>query len=102
MITCEFNRRRFLQWTGAGAFATMATQLSWDDLANAANSSPLAASTPILVIVTLYGGNDGLNTVVPYTRPDVPERAIEHRALRRRRACHSTPAAAWDSTPRCP
>jgi uncharacterized protein (DUF1501 family) len=67
MITCEFNRRRFLQWTGAGAFATMATQLSWEDLANAANSSPLAASTPILVIVTLYGGNDGLNTVVPYT-----------------------------------
>ncbi len=69
MITCEFNRRRFLQWTGAGAFATMATQLSLEDLANAANSSPLAASTPILVIVTLYGGNDGLNTVVPYTDP---------------------------------
>jgi uncharacterized protein (DUF1501 family) len=69
MITCEFNRRRFLQWTGASAFATMATQLTWDDLANAANSSPLAASTPILVIITLYGGNDGLNTVVPYTDP---------------------------------
>ncbi len=69
MITCEFDRRRFLQWTGAGAFATMATQLSWEDLANAASTSPLAASTPILVIVTLYGGNDGLNTVVPYTDP---------------------------------
>ncbi|MGC2485226.1 MAG: DUF1501 domain-containing protein [Acidimicrobiales bacterium] len=67
MITCEFNRRRFLQWTGAGAFATLATQLTLEDLANAASSSPLAASTPILVIITLYGGNDGLNTVVPYT-----------------------------------
>jgi uncharacterized protein (DUF1501 family) len=69
MITCEFDRRRFLQWTGAGAFATMATQLTWEDLANAASSTPLAASTPILVIVTLYGGNDGLNTVVPYSDP---------------------------------
>ena len=67
MITCEFNRRRFLQWTGAGVFAALSTQLSLEDLAAAANSSPLPLSTPILVIVTLYGGNDGLNTVVPYT-----------------------------------
>jgi uncharacterized protein (DUF1501 family) len=67
MITCEFNRRRFLQWTGAGVFAALSTQLSMEDLASAANSSPLPLSTPILVIVTLYGGNDGLNTVVPYT-----------------------------------
>ncbi len=81
MITCEFNRRRFLQWTGAGAFATLATQLSWQDLASAARESPLATSTPILVIVTLYGGNDGLNTVVPYTDPAYQSAAIEHRAL---------------------
>jgi uncharacterized protein (DUF1501 family) len=67
MITCEFNRRRFLQWTGAGVFAALSTQLSLEDLASAANISPLPLSTPILVIVTLYGGNDGLNTVVPYT-----------------------------------
>ena len=67
MITCEFNRRRFLQWTGAGVFAALSTQLSLEDLAAAASSSPLPLSTPILVIVTLYGGNDGLNTVVPYT-----------------------------------
>jgi uncharacterized protein (DUF1501 family) len=67
MITCEFNRRRFLQWTGGGVFAALSAQLSLEDLAGAANSSPLPSNTPILVIVTLYGGNDGLNTVVPYT-----------------------------------
>jgi uncharacterized protein (DUF1501 family) len=67
VITCEFNRRRFLQWTGAGVFAALSTQLSLEELASAAGSSPLPLSTPILVIVTLYGGNDGLNTVVPYT-----------------------------------
>jgi uncharacterized protein (DUF1501 family) len=66
VITCEFNRRRFLQWTGAGVFAALSAQLSLEDLAAAANSTPLPLSTPILVIVTLYGGNDGLNTVVPY------------------------------------
>ncbi len=69
MIKCEFDRRRFLQWTGASAFAALATQLSLEDLASAATSSPLPANTPILVLVTLYGGNDGLNTVVPFTDP---------------------------------
>jgi uncharacterized protein (DUF1501 family) len=67
MIDCEFNRRRFLQWSGAGIFAALSTQLSFEDLAFAAGDSPLPLSTPILVLVTLYGGNDGLNTVVPYT-----------------------------------
>jgi uncharacterized protein (DUF1501 family) len=69
MINCEFDRRRFLQWTGAGLFATMSAQLSLETLANAATTSPLPAKTPILVLVTLYGGNDGLNTVVPFTDP---------------------------------
>jgi uncharacterized protein (DUF1501 family) len=69
MMTCEFDRRRFLQWTGAGLFATLSTQLSLESLASAASSSPLPTNTPILVLVTLYGGNDGLNTVVPFTDP---------------------------------
>jgi uncharacterized protein (DUF1501 family) len=69
MIKCEFDRRRFLQWTGASMFATLATELTFEDLANAASTTPLPASTPILVLVTLYGGNDGLNTVVPFSDP---------------------------------
>ncbi len=69
MIQCEFDRRRFLQWTGASAFAALSVELSFENLASAANSSPLPTNTPVLVLVTLYGGNDGLNTVVPYTDP---------------------------------
>jgi len=69
MIECEFDRRRFLQWTGAGMFAAVSAQLTFESLASAASSSPLPANTPILVLVTLYGGNDGLNTVVPFTDP---------------------------------
>ncbi|MGC1237585.1 MAG: DUF1501 domain-containing protein [Acidimicrobiales bacterium] len=69
MINCEFDRRRFLQWTGASAFAALSTQLSLESLASAASDSPLPVATPILVMVTLYGGNDGLNTVVPFTDP---------------------------------
>ena len=69
MINCEFDRRRFLQWTGASVFAALSAQMSLETLASAASSSPLPLTTPILVLVTLYGGNDGLNTVVPFTDP---------------------------------
>ncbi|MDP9116003.1 MAG: DUF1501 domain-containing protein, partial [Actinomycetota bacterium] len=34
-----------------------------------AQATPLAAGAKVLVLVTLYGGNDGLNTVVPYADP---------------------------------
>ena len=69
MINCEFDRRQFLKWTGASVFAAMAAQLSLESLSSAASASPLPAKTPILVLVTLYGGNDGLNMVVPFTDP---------------------------------
>jgi uncharacterized protein (DUF1501 family) len=70
MNDCLIDRRRFIQWAGAGVFAAMTTQLSLESLASAASATPLSAGTPILVIVTLYGGNDGLNTVVPFTDPN--------------------------------
>jgi len=66
MSPCDFNRRQFLKYTGA---ATIAATLSMQDVAQAASVTPLPLGTPILVIVTLYGGNDGLNTVVPYLDP---------------------------------
>ena len=63
------SRRKFLQLSGAAAVGLGAQVLSMDQIAQAAVSRPLPLGTPIFVIVTLYGGNDGLNTVVPYTNP---------------------------------
>jgi uncharacterized protein (DUF1501 family) len=62
------TRRRFLTWSGvtaAGALAVGATQVDWSDLLAEAERDPLPADAGVLVVVTLYGGNDGLNTVIP-------------------------------------
>ncbi|GDY30394.1 DUF1501 domain-containing protein [Gandjariella thermophila] len=62
------TRRRFLTASGvvaAGAIAAGATRLNWSDLLSAAHRDPLRPDAGVLVVVTLYGGNDGLNTVVP-------------------------------------
>jgi uncharacterized protein (DUF1501 family) len=65
------TRRRFLTATavtGAAALAVAgATVVPWEDLlASAGDLDPAAG---VLVVVTLYGGNDGLNTLVPASDP---------------------------------
>jgi uncharacterized protein (DUF1501 family) len=66
------TRRRFLVFSGvagAAALAGGATQVPWSQLFDAASTSPLPPGQGVLVVVTLYGGNDGLNTVVPASDP---------------------------------
>ncbi|MEV8374028.1 DUF1501 domain-containing protein [Kribbella sp. NPDC056861] len=80
----NLTRRRFLTMSGvtaAGALAVGATQVNWSDLMSAAVENPLQSGDSVLVVVTLYGGNDGLNTVVPAGDPEYqkarPELAYE-------------------------
>jgi uncharacterized protein (DUF1501 family) len=58
------SRRRFLQAVGAGGALALTPELLRTTEAWAA---PLAPGENVLVSVFLAGGNDGLNTVVPYT-----------------------------------
>ncbi|HEY2693829.1 MAG TPA: DUF1501 domain-containing protein [Pseudonocardiaceae bacterium] len=72
MAVLSVTRRRFLVFSGvagAAALAGGATQVPWSQLFDAASTSPLPPGQGVLVVVTLYGGNDGLNTVVPASDP---------------------------------
>lgn len=61
----QITRRNFL--IGAGAVATAgAITVGFDDLLELSDRSDDSDGT-ILVLVTMYGGNDGLNTVIPYS-----------------------------------
>lgn len=63
------TRRTFLTASGvvgAAALLAGAAKVTTDQLAARAAETPLPNGTPILVLLTMYGGNDWLNTVVPY------------------------------------
>src|SRR5450432_3734787 len=66
----SMSRRQFLITSGVvsgAALAAGATGCSVHHLVAAGKKTPLAVGTKILVLVTMYGGNDGLNTLIPYT-----------------------------------
>jgi uncharacterized protein (DUF1501 family) len=73
------TRRKFLiasGVTGGVALAAGAGTIGWREIADRAGTRP--AEAKVLVLVTLYGGNDGLGTLVPYAdgayhdaRPDL-------------------------------
>ncbi|MGO9507450.1 MAG: DUF1501 domain-containing protein [Mycobacterium sp.] len=75
------NRRKFLiagAGVGAAGLLSGTVAINWHDLLGAAHDRPLAEDAGVLVIVTLYGGNDGISTVIPYAdnayhdaRPDL-------------------------------
>jgi uncharacterized protein (DUF1501 family) len=85
----EINRRKFLIASAgaAGLAAAAGAAVTLPQMFERAQQQPLPADSGILVILTLYGGNDGLNTVIPYTdnayydaRPDLafgPETVID-------------------------
>jgi uncharacterized protein (DUF1501 family) len=65
-----WSRRKFLAAIGAGAFGGATIGSVAGDLFGGipeAWGAPLGTNDGVLVLVTLYGGFDGLNVVVPYT-----------------------------------
>jgi len=63
----SISRRHFLEVAG-GALALYTTSPLWLRL-GAAGADPAAANGRKLLVVLLEGGNDGINTLVPYGQP---------------------------------
>ncbi|MBN3830865.1 DUF1501 domain-containing protein [Burkholderia sp. Ac-20344] len=63
------NRRDFLTLTGAAAAAGVSPWQAPAMAAAATGRQPAAGYANVLILVELKGGNDGLNTVVPYADP---------------------------------
>lgn len=61
----ELNRRNFLIASVGAASLLAGTAVTLPHLLDQGQQRPLAKDSGILVIVTLYGGNDGINTVIP-------------------------------------
>lgn len=64
-----FNRRTFLQSTGLVALGLNVPRFLSRAAAAAPSSAKPGAKQTILVVVELTGGNDGLNTVIPFKDP---------------------------------
>jgi uncharacterized protein (DUF1501 family) len=65
----KVTRRKFLITSGVAggvALAGGATAFTLKDILDTASWDDKPADAKTLVVVTLYGGNDGLNTVIPY------------------------------------
>jgi uncharacterized protein (DUF1501 family) len=60
------SRREFLAQVGAGSGVLCLGNLAPQLWAHAAAAAPSGGEQPMLVVVELDGGNDGLNMVVPY------------------------------------
>lgn len=63
----QSNRRQFLKQTVGGSLALGLGCAAPELLTRAAMAADQAGGERVLVVVQLTGGNDGLNTVVPYT-----------------------------------
>jgi uncharacterized protein (DUF1501 family) len=97
----EINRRRFLiasAGVGAAGLLSTAVAVNWHDLMRAAQDRPLSDNAGVLMIVTLYGGNDGINTLIPYA-DNAYHDARPELAYARAMSCTWTPNL--DSTPQC-
>ncbi|MFM8563827.1 MAG: DUF1501 domain-containing protein [Acidimicrobiia bacterium] len=71
----SLSRRRFLQAVSLGVAVPLAMGTLFDERALASiGSDPLLPGEGVLILVGMYGGNDGMNTVVPYASADYARR----------------------------